>query len=215
MSKLLLVFLLSISSAFAGDCDNLYYNHKPVIIANTIELCNSFYVVAYSVPMRGPIASFERFDASVPSVPRKDAFRADSRVPSRGRAQLSDYRNSGFDRGHLTPAGDASTPTEMFDTFLLSNMTPQSKKLNEIAWKSLEEHVRHTARGITYVATIAIYGPATIGENKLPIPAGYYKVIWYSTHTVEAFYANNSDDARVSQVSLQDVVSHTGITFSQ
>ena len=37
--------------------------------------------------------------------PRTNDFRADSNV-STGSASLADYKGSGFDRGHLAPAGD-------------------------------------------------------------------------------------------------------------
>ena len=56
---------------------------------------------------------------------RTENFRPDPAVPS-GSAQLNDYKNSGYDRGHLCPAGDMTFNEQaMSETFYLSNMSPQ------------------------------------------------------------------------------------------
>lgn len=213
MKKLLLALLFVTSSAFAGQCDQLYVGSKQLVIANTIELCNSFYVVAYDKSVKGPKVSFERFDAGKPKIARADAFRPDTRLAPTERAELIDYRNSGYDRGHMTPAADAGNSIEMSDTFLLSNMTPQSKKLNEGNWKDLETHIRNKAKGITYVATGAIYGNGVIGKNKIHIPTQYYKIVWYSDHTTEAYYTDNKDTASIMSTSVEKVNAMSGIAF--
>jgi endonuclease G len=59
----------------------------------------------------------------------------------------TDYRSSGFDRGHLCPAGDRSASREDMDaTFLMSNMIPQSPKVNRGPWEKLEAYCRDQAR---------------------------------------------------------------------
>lgn len=40
------------------------------------------------------------------NVPRKDVFAADPLLPPGERAEPSDYKKSGYDRGHMAPAGD-------------------------------------------------------------------------------------------------------------
>ncbi len=56
---------------------------------------------------------------------RTDDFRPDPMVMT-GSAELSDYRGSGYDRGHLAPAGDMKwSPTAMSESFYMSNMSPQ------------------------------------------------------------------------------------------
>lgn len=43
------------------------------------------------------------------SAPRQDDFRADTLLPSGWyRVQSSDYTNSGYDRGHMTPSADCA-----------------------------------------------------------------------------------------------------------
>lgn len=54
------------------------------------------------------------------------ACREDDCIPPLFRAKLSDYRDSGYDRGHLTPAADHKKRQESMDeTFFLSNISPQ------------------------------------------------------------------------------------------
>jgi endonuclease G len=56
----------------------------------------------------------------------KSSFREDPEIPIMFRALLKDYSRSGFDRGHQTPAADATfTQQAMDETFLLTNMAPQ------------------------------------------------------------------------------------------
>jgi endonuclease G len=58
----------------------------------------------------------------------------------------SDYTNSGFDRGHLAPAGDMKwSETAMDESFLMSNISPQKPAFNRGIWKKLEEKIRSWA----------------------------------------------------------------------
>jgi endonuclease G len=53
-------------------------------------------------------------------------FQEDPDVPALFRSKLADYTKSGYDRGHMAPAGDAvADQTAMDQTFYLSNMSPQ------------------------------------------------------------------------------------------
>ncbi len=113
---------------------------------------------------------------------RKDNFRSDDAIPTES-ASLSDYKGSGYDRGHLIPAADLSWSEEaMSDSFYLSNMSPQEPQFNRGIWSSLEATVRNFAdtEGAVYVVTgpILTDGPyQTIGKNDVAIPKHYYKVI--------------------------------------
>jgi hypothetical protein len=47
-------------------------------------------------------------------------------IPTRFRSKLSDFRRSGYDRGHMAPAmNHKSSQKDMDDTFFLTNMSPQ------------------------------------------------------------------------------------------
>ncbi len=74
---------------------------------------------------------------------RTDDYRPDSSVSTIS-AQLEDYRGSGYDRGHLCPAGDMKLNlTSMSETFYLSNCSPQDRDFNAGIWNDLEERVRN------------------------------------------------------------------------
>eukprot|EP00903_Cladosiphon_okamuranus_P018902 g17385.t1 len=74
---------------------------------------------------------------------RKSPFRSDSRLQSLFRSSLEDYVGSGYDRGHLAPAGDhKTTQANLTQTFLLSNMAPQTPGFNRGYWADFEEFVR-------------------------------------------------------------------------
>ena len=67
-------------------------------------------------------------------------FKEDESDPEIFRARLVDYRGSGYDRGHLAPAGNYKWSAKaMEDTFYLSNMSMQvGKGFNRDKWEELE-----------------------------------------------------------------------------
>lgn len=112
------------------------------------------------------------------------SFRPDPAVPT-GSALPSDYTRSGYDRGHLAPAGDFKFSRRMMqETFFMSNMTPQAPQFNRGIWKQLEELVRRWAlrdNGL-YVVTGPVLksGLPTIGRvTEVSVPEKFYKVILY------------------------------------
>lgn len=112
---------------------------------------------------------------------RTNNFRPDPAI-STGSATPDDYKKSGYDRGHLCPAGDMGWNDEtMSESFLMSNMSPQVPAFNRGIWKSLESDVREWAKTNKelYVVTAGVLeeGLPTIGPDKVAIPRYYYKVI--------------------------------------
>lgn len=77
---------------------------------------------------------------------RKNAFRADQTLPVDARAANADYVRSGFDKGHMRPAEDSPNAEAMRESFLLSNMAPQTPALNEHVWAQLEKAIRDVVR---------------------------------------------------------------------
>lgn len=114
-------------------------------------------------------------------IKRLSKFESDPDVP--GCATTQDYRNSGYDRGHMAPAGDMKWSQEaMHSCFFLTNICPQAHSLNAKAWKNLEEKCRQWARRDSTL--IIICGPIltdrltkTIGKTQITVPDRYFKVI--------------------------------------
>lgn len=113
---------------------------------------------------------------------RTNNFRADPQV-STGSSTPQDYKKSGYDRGHLVPAGDMKRNKQvMSETFFMSNMTPQPARFNQVTWNKLEGLTRAWAS--KYEKIWIITGPIlidnlpTIGQNnRVSIPKEYFKVI--------------------------------------
>lgn len=115
---------------------------------------------------------------------RTNDFRPDPQIAN-GSATLADYKKSGYDRGHLTPAGDMVFSKEaMSETFYMSNMCPQAAAFNRGIWKNLEDQVREWVRlyGAAYVVSGPVLSkPASeypfIGQSKVAVPEFFYKAI--------------------------------------
>lgn len=115
------------------------------------------------------------------TVERTDDFREDTSI-STGSATLADYRGSGFDRGHLAPAGDMKwDQLAMSQSFLMSNMSPQQPAFNRGIWRKLETAVRNWAiqKDSIYVLTGPLFSAddSLIGASGVGVPEYYFKVL--------------------------------------
>jgi endonuclease G len=206
MKTKLMVFLASLLcfNVYATECDQFFPNGKEIVIPGTTALCNSFFVVLFDTTHEAPMVSAEITQPKDQRTNRTNDFHGDSRLKNDSPLP-SDYDNSGFDRGHMTPAADASTPKQMSETFLMTNMTPQAPKLNRTAWRLMEEKVR--GMDSKYIVTGAVYKyPAkTIGKHNIPVPASYYKVVYLKDGSKVAFNAINLNEADVTEISFKDL----------
>lgn len=208
--RLIGIFLLSVLIPIgcnASSCPTLYPNDEPIEISNTVELCNSFFVSVFDKNNQRVILVSEHLEHNgVGTVKRKDAFHSDNRVGKK--PSPSQYANSGYDKGHMAPAGDASNDQEMYETFLMTNMTPQEPTLNRQSWKLLEEHTRSLfsdSKSDMYVVTIAVYGNNK-QMNGIPIPTSYWKIVTVDGVT-KYYYAENVPHAKVVESGKVPIVS--------
>ena len=110
------------------------------------------------------------------------AFHEDMEVPS-PRAELVDYRGSGYDRGHMCPAGDNKWDEDaMYESFLMTNMCPQNQQLNSGLWNQIEMQCRYWAKkyGKLYIVCGPIYLRGeyqTIGPNRVMVPEAFFKAV--------------------------------------
>jgi len=74
---------------------------------------------------------------------KRPYFEIDPLVKSNA-ASWRNYKNSGYDRGHLCPAADRKFNKKAFEeTFLTSNISPQLNSFNAGIWNNLEKQVRY------------------------------------------------------------------------
>lgn len=210
-SRLILgLFLLVFASgSIASNCPQFYPNQKEIVVPGTIELCNSFYVVRYSLDYKGPVLTSHQIHPSSSRIKRINRFHQDVRL--KDSPKPSDYIGTGYDKGHMVPAGDAKNDLEMYDTFLMSNMTPQHPTLNRLTWRFLEDQNRYLAAEVNYPitsVTIAEYrSPNRLDSGEL-IPSGYWKVIFLK-NDVDYYFAENIENGKVIRV---DFVNFTVLT---
>lgn len=94
-----------------------------------------------------------------------------------------DYSHSGYDRGHMAPAGDMKWNKQaMKESFYMSNICPQDHNLNTEDWNDLEMKTREWARryGKVYVICGPIYNGKRneyIGDHRVKVPDAFFKVI--------------------------------------
>ena len=121
---------------------------------------------------------------SLPPENRKGDYILDDECVD-SRPELLDWSNNeyGMSHGHMCPAADNRwSKTTMNQSFLLTNICPQTITLNNRGWNDLEKQCRHWAEeyGELFIACgpIFIKKPyRTIGEGKIAVPDAFFKVI--------------------------------------
>ncbi len=108
-------------------------------------------------------------------------FNQDKKVKTKS-ADWRNFKNSGYNKGHLCPAADRKATFEDYEaTFLTSNASPQLYDFNAGIWNRLEQKVRYWAErynGI-YVITGGVLtdGLKAIGSEDVAVPDYFYKII--------------------------------------
>lgn len=126
----------------------------------------SSYVAEYDPRLRNPRYVLEHFTADVLRGGGDRAgslFKEDAALDPRFRAQLSDFRGSGYDRGHMAPAANHKRSQQAMDeTFSLTNVSPQvGAGFNRDYWARFERFVQETAQRCedVYVVTGPLWLP--------------------------------------------------------
>lgn len=187
------------------------------------ELCFEAFAVLHSGNTRTPVYVAQRLNRHTledANEKRAKRFFADARLPKGERAELEDYKNSGYSRGHMAPAGDMSTPTAMAQSFSLANMVPQNAQHNGGAWSKIEQDTRRyvrRAKGDVFVITGPVFtdGGPPIGGNGVKVPTYLYKLVYDATiQRAWAHWQENREGETVSRpISYQELVSRTGVDF--
>lgn len=155
---------------------------------------------------------------------RNDEFTSDPDLPKANQVEPWDYSGSGYDRGHMCPAGDNHFDTKaMNESFYMSNMCPQNRELNKGTWNDLEIACRRWAN--RYGQVFIVCGPIvnkrkgkTIGkEHEILVPEKFFKVILItSTQPARAIgyiFENNASEKPYKTYSVDEIETITGMDF--
>lgn len=154
---------------------------------------------------------------------KRPYFEIDEAVKT-GAAHWRNYKSSGYDRGHLCPAGDRKYSKLAHDeTFLTSNISPQEHNFNSGIWNTLEQKVRYWASkydGVFVVTGGVLKGDMkTIGTERVAVPNRFYKVLIDNNSGKTKMIAflmphkNSSKPLYEFVVSVDEVEALTGIDF--
>ena len=163
------------------------------------------YAMSYNRDKGGPNwVSWHLAASDLGDTDRCDCFAPDALLPSTWQIRPNDYQGSGYDRGHLCPAGDRTDNRDNnAATFVMSNMLPQTGDLNRHVWEKLESYSRSLVKAGDELYIIAGgYGEQErIGKGKVNVPTHCWKVV-LSLPEGESDLARVDEDTRVIAVDM-------------
>lgn len=195
--------------------ETLIYKTQFLISYNTARLCPNY--VCWSLDA----------NRAYGKVQRTNNFHGDPSMREEIRVEHFDYNGSGYDRGHMCPAGDnKNTAKAMDESFCMTNMCPQNHDLNTGAWNDLEMQCRSWAKnyGTLYICCGPIFDsdtPKAFGQRRnirIAVPDRFFKVILTLGRVPKAIgfiYPNKpcNGDMRQYAVPVDRVEKETGIDF--
>lgn len=214
---------------------------KELNLPEPLPLIERCYYLSYDARTKNPYWVYERItpDSIQGYEDRNEcSFKEDPVIPKIFRATLSDYRNSGFDRGHLAPAANHRLSAKALEeTFFLSNMSPQNPQFNRGYWSKFEKYVRDLTKEYQFVDVFTgpLYLPKedemgkkwvtyqVIGENEVAVPTHFFKLITLQNSKgvkeTEAFILPNEEISSKTplenfKTTVQRVEKASGILFS-
>jgi len=161
------------------------------------------------------------------SAQRSNDFRPDPAVPFRHQVTTEDYKQCGFDRGHMCPSADMKwSPVAQSECFFMSNICPQLHSLNAGGWEKLERACRRWAKreGKIYIVCGPIYNAGRkilhIGkQQKIRVPNAFFKVVLSLKKDEEKaigfYYTNRDGKQNMSDAakSVDEIEQMTGMDF--
>lgn len=183
-------------------------------------VCFRAFAVLHSGVTRTPLWVAERLTrsgvtAAIAMEGRSNRFHAEARLPASERAELDDYRRSGFDRGHMAPSGDMPTRAADDESFSLANIVPQARRLNQGSWSNLEWMVRDIAlvAGEVHVVTGPLFEGQTIAslKGRVLVPTSTWKAIYVPGRGAAAYVATNRNKPEWKLLSIAELTRRSGI----
>jgi endonuclease G len=209
--------------ALFDQCRDYFPEERiPVTQEKGRDLCFDGFAIFYSPTTKKPIYTVERLNRArltAQHQQRTNQFYEEARLPFADRALLSDYKNSGYDRGHNAPAGDMTSERSMAQSFSLANMMPQARENNRGVWaRSVESPTRKyvmRASGDVFVYTGSVGIAGRIGKNQVVVPTHLFKLVFdIQKQNAWAYWVENTDLAQMTEpISYAELVRLTGIDF--
>ncbi|HEX7682680.1 MAG TPA: DNA/RNA non-specific endonuclease [Trinickia sp.] len=231
MKKLFAALLIAASAhvGAAPACSQFVPNAQFPVLANakmapkTRLLCYSDFAVLHSGLTHGPLWSVEHLTRThlhdAKEQVRTNKFFEDPSLPPGEGATLADYKRSGFDRGHMSPAGDRWNPEAMAQSFTLANVVPQDRENNQHVWAHIESAVRKLATryGDAYIATGPLFtgqSLRTIGATRVFVPTQLFKVVYVpAANEAFAIVVDNVATRRYDVKTVHELEAMSGIRF--
>ncbi len=154
---------------------------------------------------------------------KRPYFIEDPKVKSKS-ADWRNYRGSGYDRGHLCPAGDRRFSEQAYnETFYTSNISPQKRDFNAGVWNRLEQQVRQWCKkyGDLTIITGGVLERRLdeIGEEDVDVPEKFYKIVFRKNgdlvHLLAFLIPHMESQASLEHflISVDTLEKETGINF--
>lgn len=236
MHKLLAVLLLAVStSSFswtqrAPQDPQTCKVHAPYGFPQTLgvqPICRQAYLVGYDAAAKLPrFVTYELLPQNaLGCIARTNAFATDQSV--QGGPRADDYAGTGYDKGHMSPDGDLSWDVQVeFESFLMTNMSPQAGSLNRGIWKLLETSVRGWAVQRNQSYTVYVGGVYNASDKKIGngvvVPHGFYKIVinnqtkevagWAFPHV--APYPNLGNDLTKFRLPIAQIEAAGGVKYA-
>jgi endonuclease G len=194
------------------------------VLAQTVTINHTYYTIEYDYKHKIP--SYVKYILTPnmakdleTDVKRSNYFRKDKLFPhTQGTA--TDYRKTGYDRGHLCPSEDMDfSKVAMDESMVYTNIAPQNPNLNRGFWRRLENQVRRWAEKDTIFVisgTIITPNDTSIGSN-VNVPTYFYKIIVNKDSSAAiAFLVKNlpnNNDIKTSIVTINAIEELTNLDF--
>lgn len=156
------------------------------LMAQKVSIRNGSFSVVYDIEIQCPSqVEWVVCPGNMGDIKREPSWRFLPDVPDlRARARHDDYTHTGYDRGHMCPAADRSASiSSMISTFVMSNVAPQTPRLNRGEWQATERACRKLAieHDSVHVLAMPIYihrDTTYIGSHRIAVPHAFLKVAW-------------------------------------
>ena len=217
-------FVLSKKESKAERQSHIFFDYLPKSTTNQI-IKHDYFTLSYNEKYeQAEWVAYELKKSYVRSSNfDRPYFIEDSKVKTRS-ADWRNYKKSGYDKGHLCPAGDMEFAINAYnDTFFTSNISPQLHDFNGGVWNRLEQKVRYWATKYdgVYVITAGVLQPnlKTIGQEQVLVPNYFYKILLDNSngqYKMIAFLVPNAKSNKPLYefvVSVDSIEKMTGIDF--